>query len=259
MNSFAIVFSIFIFFFGAMIGSFLNVIIYRIPREKSIVTPRSACPSCSTLIKWFDNIPVFSYFVLRGKCRKCKTKISIRYPLIELFVGAMCVYFFPKELSIYNITIFAFYFSCFCVFVCHFFIDIDFQILPDGLNLYLAAIFLAYSLVFSTWQHWVLGGFVGFIMPFLLTYGFYKLKGKIGMGGGDIKLFAALGIYLGPIEIFNTFFLSSVLGTLVMMSILIIKKGDKNIPFAFGPFIIIAASMQIFFKDFLAMISFSLF
>ncbi|MCY4643666.1 MAG: A24 family peptidase [Bacteriovoracales bacterium] len=149
-----------------------------------------------------------------------------------------------------SLILFFFFFSVFCAFIVHFFIDLDFQILPNGVNLYLAIVFLSYSLFFHPWPHWLWGGILGFSIPYSITWVFYKLRGKIGMGGGDIKLYGALGLYLGPEQIVVTLFLSCFLGSLAGLIFIGLRKMKRETPMAFGPFIIIAASLQIFFPHF---------
>ena len=238
---------IFAFTFGAMVGSFLNVLIYRLPRNQSIVLPRSHCPHCQKTIVWYENIPLLSFIFLKGRCRGCSSKISWRYFLIEFAAGFVALALAPRSLDLVPILLFLFLFSVFCVFLVHFFIDIEHQILPDSLNIYLALAFLSYAIFYLPWGHWVWGAVVGAGLPLLVVWLFYMLKGQIGLGGGDIKLYGALGIYLGPVGIIHNIFLSCFLGSLVGFFLIFVKKMSKEHPMPFGPFIIIAASLQIFF------------
>ncbi|MBF0299301.1 MAG: prepilin peptidase [Oligoflexia bacterium] len=246
--------SFFVFVFGALFGSFANVIIYRVPRNKSIVFPRSACPHCDTLIKWYQNIPIISYLFLRGKCanQNCRAQISIKYPIVELLSALMALYLFPSiyQIDFYSLIIFAFNFNVFIIFICHFFIDLEHQILPDGLNLYLLVIFLIYALFEIHLYDWIIGGLIGFLFPFMIAQIFFKLKGQHGLGGGDIKLYGILGIYLGPVGIMQNLFISCFLGSIVGLILIITKRISRNVPIPFGPFIIFAASIQIFFNVF---------
>lgn len=240
--------------FGLLVGSFLNVVIHRLPLEKSVVSPRSSCPKCSHMITWYENLPIVSYLFLRGKCSECKTKISIRYPLIELLVGFMAFFLIPSQISSMSLLHFSFYFSISCVFLCHFIIDIEYQILPDKLNIYLLLVTLPYVVFFYPVNHWLIGGLVGFCGPFIVTYLFYKLRGQIGLGGGDIKLFGILGLILGPLGILKTVFFSCLLGSIIGIALIMTKKMKRDTPLAFGPFILIAASLQIFFPKVLELI-----
>jgi len=247
--------NIFIFIFGSLIGSFLNVVIYRVPRNQSVVHPRSSCPNCKHKISWYENIPIFSYILLKGKCRGCKTKISLKYPLIELIVGLIAVNLFPYDLSAESLWIFSYFFSVACILLAHLFIDIEHQLLPDKINIYFLVITIPYALLNLPIFHWLVGGLIGFFIPLLVTWGFYKLRGQIGLGGGDIKLFGILGLLLGPIGIVHNIFMSCALGAVIGITLILSKKLDKNTPMAFGPFIIIVAAMQIFYPQIFELIN----
>lgn len=230
-----------------MIGSFLNALIYRLPREIDIVFARSACPHCQSLIRWFQNIPLISFMALRGRCAHCKGKISWRYPLVEALTGLAALFFAPAEATLAGMVDFFFFFSIFCCFVVHAWIDFEHQILPDSITIYLAAIFLANAFFYQSWQYWLSGMLIGGIFPALVAYGFYLWKKVVGLGMGDIKLYAALGIYLGPMGIIANIFLSCLLGSLVGIMLVLLKRMAKNHPMPFGPFIILVAAWQIFF------------
>ena len=239
--------SLFVFTFGLLIGSFLNVIIVRVPKGEGIFLPRSHCPRCKRLIRWYDNIPVLSYLFLRGACRGCQSPISALYPLVELLGGLgafLLIDFSAGPSALFRSVIL---FSVVCVFLCHFIIDLKHQILPDGLNIYLGCIFLMNMIIFLNWKFSLLGFCIGFGFPYLITLLFYWLKGEIGLGGGDIKLYGVLGLYLGPLGVLQNVFLSSLLGSVVTLSLILSKKIDKKTPVPFGPFIIAVASWQIFF------------
>ena len=197
------------------------------------------------------NIPVISYIFLKGKCGFCNKTISIRYPAIEIIVGTASFMLFPShQLSLDLIVHYLFYFSIFCVFLAHFIIDLEFQILPDELNVYLLLIMLVYSFLNFSFSHWIIGGLIGFLVPYGITWAFYKFRGQIGMGGGDIKLFGVLGIYLGPQGIIYNIFFSCFLGSLVGGAYILIARKEKNHAFAFGPYILIVAFIQIFLPYF---------
>ena len=241
--------SLFIFIFGSLIGSFLNVIIVRVPKGGSILLPRSHCPQCKKLIRWYENIPILSYIFIGGKCRGCKIFISIVYPLVELLGGLGALYlldFSEGFLALFRSTLL---FGTFCIFLCHFIIDLRHKILPDGLNIYLGCIFLMNMLVFSNWQFSLIGFGAGFGFPYLVARIFHFIRGEMGLGGGDIKLYGILGLYLGPMGILQNIFLSSMLGSVVTILLILAKKIDKNTPVPFGPFIIILAFWQIFFPE----------
>ena len=241
------IFFIYSFVFGALIGSFLNVVILRLPVQKDLVMKRSACPKCGSQLKLYHNIPIFSFTFLLGRCGFCQTRISWRYPLIEILTGLISFWLFPDNLNPENIGWYFYFFSIACIFICHFFIDLDHQLLLDKLNIYLLVLILTFSAFHFHWTHWLLGGFFGFCVPLLVTWLFYKLRGQVGLGGGDIKLFGILGLYLGPMSVFFTIFLSCFVGAVVGILLILAKKISKDKPLPFGPSILLVASFQIFF------------
>jgi prepilin signal peptidase PulO-like enzyme (type II secretory pathway) len=240
-------YSSFLTVFGLLIGSFLNAVIYRVPRKISIVSPRSCCPRCEKLIYWYENIPVLSYLFLRGKCTKCSGKISPRYPVIELLCGMVAFLLVPREITNESLIYFFFYFLVFAALLAQFLIDVEHKLLPDSINVVLLILVLPFTIMNNPWSYWVLGGVAGFGFPFLVTWGFYLLKGKVGLGGGDIKLFGILGLLLGLKGVFLNIFLSCMLGSVIGLSMIFLFKHDKKEPIPFGPFIIIVAAVQIYF------------
>jgi prepilin signal peptidase PulO-like enzyme (type II secretory pathway) len=235
--------------FGLLIGSFLNVVILRLPKGKGLVMERSACPKCGNQLKWYHNIPLLSFVFLRGKCGFCGERISWRYPLIELLTGLVAFWLFPEQIGVESLGSYAFYFTIACIFIVHFFIDLDHQLLLDSLNLYLLVFVLSYSVFYFPWPHWVLGGVIGFGAPLGITWLFYKLRGQIGLGGGDIKLYGILGLYLGPVGIVFSIFLSCLLGAVVGLGLIGMGKMTKDRPMAFGPAILLVAAFQIYFPQ----------
>jgi prepilin signal peptidase PulO-like enzyme (type II secretory pathway) len=238
---------IFLSIFGLLIGSFLNAVIYRSPRNISIVSPRSTCPNCKKTITWYENIPLLSYLFLSGKCSSCKNKISFRYPLIELICGIAAFFLIPKEITNQAITYFFFYFGVFACLLALFAIDAEHKLLPDSINIILLLMILPATIINHHWSFWLVGGITGFAFPFAVTWAFYMIKGKVGLGGGDIKLFGILGLYLGPQGIFLNLFLSCLLGSIIGLSLIFLFKHDKKEPIPFGPFIILVAMTQIYF------------
>ncbi|MBF0311795.1 MAG: prepilin peptidase [Oligoflexia bacterium] len=237
------------FALGACLGSFANVLIYRLPENKSVAVPRSMCRSCGRKIPFYENIPIVSYLFLRGKCRGCGVKISYQYILVELLVGMAAIFFAPKLLTIYALFMFLFNILVATAFIALFVIDIRHYILPDEINISLGVLFLIFALVHHSFAFWGLGGAIGFAFPSLITYLFYVIKGQDGLGGGDIKLFGILGLYLGPIMIIQNIFLSCLLGSILGVAFLSIGRIRRETPIPFGPFIIVVASMQIFFPE----------
>jgi prepilin signal peptidase PulO-like enzyme (type II secretory pathway) len=240
--------------FGLLVGSFLNAIIYRIPRDINIAMPRSKCPSCEKLINWYENIPVISFLLLRGKCSKCTFKIPWRYPFIELITAVIAFLLAPKSLNSIDLFNFFFLFSIASVFIAHFFIDLDFKILPDSLNIYLGILFFTNAILNYSIYHWGLGLLIGAGFPLLVTLAFYYLRGVVGLGGGDIKLYGVLGLYLGPFGVIQNIFLSCFLGSIVGVSLIVTGKMKKDNPIPFGPSIIIVAALQIYFPEIAAKI-----
>lgn len=236
-----------IFIFGSLIGSFLNVVIHRLPLKQSVVTPRSRCPKCNHLIRWYENIPIISYLFLRGKCSECKTKISIRYPLVELLVGLIAINLIPASFDHNALLTSGYFFSVACILLCHLLIDIDHQILPDKINIYFLIITIPYVVLSFNLYHWLIGGLIGFFFPLLVTWLFYKLRGQIGLGGGDIKLFGILGLILGPMGIVHNIFMSCLFGSILGIILIMSKKLGKDTPLAFGPYIIVVAALQIYY------------
>lgn len=236
------------FIFGMLIGSFLNVVIVRLPIGKDLVKSRSECVNCKKSLKWFHNIPVLSFLFLKGKCAYCGKRISWRYPLVEILTGLISLWLFDSSyLSVESVGLYFFYFIIACIFICHFFIDLDHHLLLDSLNLYLLATILPYSFIKYHWSFWIIGGAIGFGVPFIVTWLFYKIRGQIGLGGGDIKLFGILGILLGPMGVILTIFLSCLVGAIVGVLLIVLKKTSKEKPMAFGPAILIVAAFQIYF------------
>ncbi|MGZ3788360.1 MAG: prepilin peptidase [Bacteriovorax sp.] len=238
--------AIFATLFGLLIGSFLNALIYRIPLGINIAYPRSSCPKCGHIISWYENIPVLSFLFLRGKCSSCGTKISYQYPMVEILTALFAFSISPRSLDSSYLFNFLFFLGIFSAFLVHFIIDLKHQILPDSINIYLALLFLIVAIITRPWTHWALGFAVGLGFPLLVSWLFYLLKGQVGLGGGDIKLFAVLGIYLGPLQILQNIFLSCFLGAVVGILLMLFKVIKKENPIPFGPFIIVVASLQIF-------------
>lgn len=245
---------IYAFIFGSLIGSFLNVVILRLPLGKDLVLARSACPQCGNQLKWFHNIPVISYLLLRGKCAFCGKPISWRYPLVELMTGVLALSLFPQVMTLTTLTYSLWYFFVGCIFICHFFIDLDHQLLLDKLNIYLLILFLGFVMIHHHYLSWMIGGIVGFGIPYLVTYLFYKFRGVVGLGGGDIKLYGILGLYLGVEGVVLNIFLSCLLGSLIGVGLILYKKQGRDVPMAFGPCILVVAFIQIFYPSYFVMV-----
>ncbi|MBW2438162.1 MAG: prepilin peptidase [Deltaproteobacteria bacterium] len=237
---------VFVFIFGICIGSFLNVCIYRLPESKSIVHPRSMCPKCGTLIRSYDNIPLFSYIALRGKCRYCGDRISFRYPAIEFISGIFAVGVFLK----FGISVEALiYYTFIAVLLVITFIDIDHQIIPDVISLPGIPIFFAASFALPnvTFAESILGILVGGGSLYLVAWLYHLITRKEGMGGGDIKLLAMMGALIGWKGVLFTIFAASAVGTLAGLAVILKTGKTMKLKIPFGPFLAIGAIAFIFF------------
>ncbi len=236
---------VFVFIFGLCIGSFLNVCIYRLPSSQSITRPRSRCPNCGELIRFYDNIPVLSYLVLRGQCRYCRKTISFRYPVVEILSGLFALVTFLK----YGVTLEAIiYYVFITALLVITFIDIDHQIIPDiitlpGIPLFFIA---GFALPRLTYIDSIIGIFAGGGSLFLVAWVYQLLTKKEGMGGGDIKLLAMIGALIGWQGVLFTIFVASAVGTI--SGILVMLKARKSMKLAipFGPFLAIGGIAYIF-------------
>lgn len=240
--------SILAFIFGACIGSFLNVCIYRIPAGASIVHPGSSCPRCKTMIPFYDNIPIFSYLMLRGKCRTCHLPIALRYPLVELLTGVFasaCSLRFGASLQALVVFIFI------ATLIVVAFIDLDHRIIPDSISLPGIPIFFLASLAVPTvtWQASVIGILAGGGSLYAVAWGYQLLTGREGMGGGDIKLLAMIGAMIGWRGILFTLFAASAIGTLVGILTMIRSGKDMKLAIPFGPFLALGAVIYLFFGN----------
>jgi len=234
---------------GLAVGSFLNVVIHRVPRDTKLIFERSACPKCGNRLKWYHNIPVLSYLFLGGKCGFCSARISIRYPLVEILNAVFYIYCFYKFGLGWELIGFTFLASGLLVI---FFIDLDFQIIPDSVTIPGMVIGLIVSLVpggIGIIQS-AIGLIVGGGTPFLVAILGDWLFKKESLGGGDIKMTAMLGAFLGWHKILLIFILSAVIGWVVAVLVMFFSaelRKTRMIPF--GPFLAIAAILAITYGD----------
>lgn len=227
------------FFVGACMGSFFNVLIYRLPREESIVRPGSRCPSCGRSIPPRENIPLLSYLFLGGKCSGCGGKISPRYPGVEALTGAG--YAILAYVDGFGFTLLR-DLVLFSFLVPVTFIDIDHRIIPDELSLVgLAAGLLLSFLPGGDWKGSLLGGLLGGGLLYATAFAYEKVTGREGMGGGDVKLIAMIGAFLGWKGALLTIFGGSILG--VAGGMIAMRKGTEGLKTAipFGPYLCAAA------------------
>ncbi len=221
---------------GLCIGSFLNVCIYRLPEKKSIVHPPSSCPECGSGIRFYDNIPVVSWLVLRGKCRSCQNPISIRYPFVELLTGAAAlaaVWRFGFGLS--GLIHFLF----FAALIVITFIDIDHQIIPDEISLPGIPLLFAATFLLPTigWKESLIGILFGGGSLYLVWLAYYLITRTEGMGFGDVKLLAMMGSLIGWQGVLFTIFFSSALGTVIGGGLMLIRRSGMKMKVPYGPFL----------------------
>jgi leader peptidase (prepilin peptidase) / N-methyltransferase len=230
---------------GLLVGSYLNVVIYRLPRGLSTVLPRSRCPSCDAAIAPYDNVPLLSYLVLRGRCRRCQARISPRYPLIEALTGLLFLGCFLR-FGVRPETVAA---AAFCAaMVALAAIDLEHFILPDRITLPGIVLGLALSpwLPWSGWKAALLGAVLGAGLLLALWKGWLLLRGEEGMGLGDVKMLGMIGAFLGWKGALITLFLASLSGSLVGLAL--VGKGDAGLKtkLPFGTFLALGALVALF-------------
>jgi leader peptidase (prepilin peptidase) / N-methyltransferase len=244
-----ILLSVYAFGLGAFIGSFLNVLVHRLPRKENFVTGRSHCPKCKELIHWYDNIPIVSFLILGAKCRRCKEPISWRYPLVELATAG----FFLMAYKLYGISfhslIAAIFFSMLLVVTL---IDFEFYIIPDRITYPGMVLGLALSWVnpLVTPLEALIGLLAGGASLYLLAMLGDLLFKKESLGGGDIKLAAMLGAFLGWKNIIFIFFGAAVFGLIyALLQMAASRKQGAGRMIPFGPFLSLAAIVALFFGE----------
>jgi leader peptidase (prepilin peptidase) / N-methyltransferase len=243
----------FSFLFGASMGSFLNVCIVRIPQGESIVAPRSHCPRCGHLIRWYDNIPLLSFFILGGRCRDCRGKISRQYPWVEFLTGLLavaCAWKFP------HLEIAALWFVSFiCPLIVISVIDLRHFLVPDLITLPFLLIGMIVRMISTGFQYHSVSSLLDSLMGILIGGGGLFLVNQIyvwiqkreGIGGGDVKLAAMIGAFLGWKAILIVFVLSSFLGSMVGILLMIFRGLGLRSEIPYGPFLSLAALIQLFF------------
>lgn len=232
------------FLLGLLLGSFYNVVGLRVPKGESIVAPRSHCPSCKRTLTAFELIPVVSYVLQKGKCRACSARISFVYPFVEL---STAILFTVAPLFVGWSAEIVVSWTLISLFVIIFVSDVHYMVIPNRILLFFAPLLLIERITLAPLTPWwdsLLGSFVGFMMLFLIA-----LVSKGGMGGGDIKLFAVIGLALGVKLTVLAFFLSTFVGTmfgLIGMAIGRVKRGE---PMPFGPAIVVGTLIAYFFGE----------
>ena len=242
------IYGFFAFAFGAVVGSFLNVCICRLPKGESVVFPPSHCTRCDYVIRWYDNIPILSYLFLRGKCRRCGEPISLQYPLVEFINGALTLALFLRFGPSFAFAVLFLFCSALVVIT---FIDLEHQIIPDAITLPGIVIGFAVSFFIPTlgWLNSLIGILAGGGSLLLVAYGYQLLAKRDGMGGGDIKLLAMMGAFFGWKAILFIIFASSLLGSVIGISIMLMQKKDATLAIPFGPYLASAAVLYIFYGN----------
>jgi leader peptidase (prepilin peptidase)/N-methyltransferase len=247
--------SFLVFFLGIVLGSFANVCIHRLPKNKQVIIGRSFCPKCKKKINWYDNLPLFSFLILKMKCRNCNKKISPRYFIVELLTGITFLIIF---LSFNSLVTLIFLCVLSLILIMIFFIDLENFIIPDILNF--SIMFLALlknflpnlntSFVQEINQS-IIGGIVGYLSIWIIIFLYKTIKKIDGMGLGDAKLIAGIGLLFGWQSIPFVLFISSVLGLIFVIPSLLNKKKNMRSEIPFGPFIIAAGIVYFTFGDYL--------
>ena len=239
-------FSVISFIFGAVVGSFLNVCICRMPRDESVVSPPSHCPRCNYRIRWYDNIPLLSYLALAGKCRGCGAHISLQYPLVELINALLTLALFLRFGP--SLTFLVLFLFCSALVVVTF-IDMEHQIIPDEISLpgIVLGFVCSFFLPWHGWLNSLSGILLGGGSLWLVAWGYHLLTGKEGMGGGDIKLLAMMGAFLGWKAVPFIIFAGSLVGSVVGVSMMLFQKKDSKLAIPFGPYLAFGALLYIFY------------
>tara|TARA_B100001113_G_scaffold339080_1_gene321846 strand:- start:133 stop:894 length:762 start_codon:yes stop_codon:yes gene_type:complete len=243
---------LFVIILGGLWGSFANVCIYRLPLDKGVVSGRSYCPKCKKQITWKDNIPIISYYLLSGKCRKCKKKISPQYVLVEF----LSILFFTIIYSLYGITLTTLLLIILSLsFIIIFFIDLKHFIIPNEITFSMMALGFIKSFdpnlnsIFPNYIHSLIGGLFGYGIIWSIIYFYKQVRKKEGMGLGDAKLFAVIGFWFGWIAIPFIIFLSSVTALLSVFPSLLKNSRTMSSQIPFGPYIIVGTLVYLVFEN----------
>jgi leader peptidase (prepilin peptidase)/N-methyltransferase len=227
--------------FGAIVGSFLNVCIHRLPLQTSIVWPSSACPHCGRSLAWFENIPVASYFALKGRCRTCHEPISGRYPFVEALTALMFAaawwYYGPGVLLVSQLLLG-------CALIVLFAIDLEHHLLPDAITL--PGIVIGFALSFVTrpgWADSLIGIVVGGGVLYLIAEAYYRIRHEEGLGMGDVKMLAMIGAFVGWKLTLVTLMTASLAGSIVGVTLIASGRGGMKYALPFGTFLALGAAL----------------
>ena len=227
--------------FGAVIGSFLNVCIYRLPRGDSVVLPASACPRCRHELAWFENVPIVSWLVLRGRCRACRAPIGIRYPIVEVITAVM----FASAWWAYGGTpaLFASRIVFGCALIVLFAIDLEHHLLPNVITLPgIVAGFLFSLFTGPGWQSSLIGILVGGGVLFGVAEAYYRVRHEEGLGMGDVKMLAMVGAFLGWKLTLMTLMMASLCGSVIGLLLIVTRRGGLKYALPFGTFLALGAA-----------------
>jgi leader peptidase (prepilin peptidase)/N-methyltransferase len=234
--------------FGLVVGSFLNVVIHRLPLDQSIVKPESHCPHCQKPVRWFYNIPLIGYLVLRGKCAECGAKIHWRYPMVEFLTALLFFIGFRGQIDIAQIRIWVFI----ALGVAITFIDLDHRIIPDELSLggWAFGLLTAYWDFRNGWGHLVAASIIGSGIFFAFGYLYEKVKGIEGLGMGDVKYMGTIGSFLGFGGLWSSIMISSVVGVLVGLIVGRLQKSEDlmKVAIPYGPFLVFGALIELLYE-----------
>lgn len=236
------------FVLGAVVGSFLNVLIHRLPRDLSIVRPRSCCPSCGEMIRWYDNVPLLSWLLLLGRCRACGARISVRYPAVELLAGLIgvgSILRYGYSAVTIEVAVFAWITLALAL------IDLEHQLLPDVLTYPLIVFGLGFSWYggLTSLLDSAVGAAVGAALPALVIVLYLWLRGIEGMGWGDVKYLAAIGAVVGVQGCLWVLVVGAMVGAVLGALLIALKKGDAKTALPFGTFLAFAVLLYLFLPD----------
>jgi leader peptidase (prepilin peptidase) / N-methyltransferase len=227
--------------FGAIVGSFLNVCVHRLPLGQSIVWPASACPHCGRALAWFENIPVASYTALLGRCRTCRGPISLRYPIIEALTAAMFAaawWYYDPGMLLVSRLVFG------CALIVLFAIDLEHHLLPNAITLPGIVAGFAFSLLTEPgWQSSLIGIVVGGAIPYAIAEIYFRIRHEEGLGMGDVKMLAMVGAFLGWQLMLVTLLLGSLSGSAIGIGMIALKRGDMKYALPFGTFLAMGAAL----------------
>jgi leader peptidase (prepilin peptidase)/N-methyltransferase len=240
MNDPGVFTNVAVFLFGCCMGSFFNVAIHRLPREESLVRPGSRCPSCGHAIAFYDNVPILSWLWLRGRCRRCKASISVRYPVVEGLTGLVTLALFLSQgWGVPFVVLLVFVYALIVIA----FIDLDTYLIPDVLSLTGIAVGFLGSLVSPhlSWSDSLIGILFGGGILYLVAWAYRVIRHQDGMGGGDIKLLAMIGAFIGWAGVVFTLFAASIAGALVGVAVMLKTRQGMEARVPFGPVLALGA------------------